>query len=245
MTSPRALYVYAVVSQGVRLGQISGVEDAPVEVVVAAGLGLLVSEVDVTLLAEVNESGATRLGDLARRHDAVVREALSVTSSVLPFRLGTVVPGREAVERLLTERAEVLTPALRHVETCWEWGVTVHSSEAATQRSSAPAGGTGVAYLARRRQELSELEERRRRRAVAAAEVAAELRSHAVDAASGAPGSALFAETYLVRRESEGAFFEAIDRCGGRLDELGLRLQPSGPWPPYSFVPRACAGVGS
>jgi hypothetical protein len=249
VTSPRALYVYAVVQQGGRLARVLGIGDEPVEVIVGAGLGLVASEVDLTLLSEVNEVGdATRLGELALRHDSVVREAHAVASSVLPFRLGTVVPNREAAHRLLTDRAAVLEPALRHVERCREWGVTVHPSDEAAPVSrkaalAAPAG-VGAAYLARRRQELAAIEELRRCRAMAGAEVAAELRANGVEAKSGADGNALLCESYLVRRECEPAFLDAIDRCGDRLDECGLRLHLSGPWPPYSFVPSRALEMG-
>jgi hypothetical protein len=246
VTPARALYAYAVVPGSIRLGVVRGIEDEPVEVVAGSRLGLVASEVDVESLAQVN--GATddaSLAVLARRHDAVVREAAAVASGVLPFRLGTVVSDREAARRYLEARADALGAALGRVEACQEWGVTVRepsgggiAERAQRERAAPERADAGTAHLARRRQELARVEELRRWRARAGAEVSRELRATAIDAAAGRirGDDMLLSQSYLVRREAESTFLDAVDRCGDRLAECGLRLQLSGPWAPYSFA---------
>ena len=175
MSGARALYLYAVVAEEVRLGVVCGIGGEPVQIVAAAQLGVVASDVDVAWLAEVNAAtdGAS-LGALARCHDAVVCEAVAVASGLLPFRLGTVLPDREAARRYLAARADVLRPSLSHVEACREWGVIVHedtrrASGVANKRSPAEskghdAPGAGAAYLVRRRLELARAQERSRTR---------------------------------------------------------------------------------
>lgn len=223
----RALYVYAVVPLGTRVGT-TGVGQEPVEVLVSEGLGMVVSDISVYVLAAVEDPDA--IATLAQQHDAVVRAAMAATDAALPFRLGTVLRDREAARAYLVEREDELRAALDHVAACREWCVTVRDRGA---KAEAPASGT--AYLAKRRAALAEADGRRR----AGAEVVAELRRHAVAASAGRRDGVelLLDESFLVRGDAEAAFLEAVDACGDRLDALGLALHVTGPWPPYSFAP--------
>ncbi|MGN6105154.1 MAG: GvpL/GvpF family gas vesicle protein [Kofleriaceae bacterium] len=239
----RALYLYAVVPSGARLDGIRGVSDEPVEVVWHAQLGVAVGDALVEALAAVTaeSADAAALGELARRHDVVVRAAMATTRGVLPFRLGTALRDRDDVRRYLSERADALHAGLRHVAECQEWGVTVRDDGGVEGASAAPADPgpiTGTAFLARRRQEVAAANQRRRARHYASSDVAAELRMRSVDAVAGRQRSdeIVLDESYLVRRDAEPAFVDAVDRCGDRLLEQGLFLQLTGPWPPYSFA---------
>jgi hypothetical protein len=42
---------------------------------------------------------------------------------------------------------------------------------------------------------------------------------------------------YLVERENTDAFHQEVDDLRERFADIGLDLVPSGPWPPYNFVP--------
>jgi hypothetical protein len=245
VTPARGLYLYAVVPPDARLGEVRGIAGEPVEILRHARLGLVAGEVAVEQLAGLDDesSDPARLGALARCHDEVVRAAGAAAGAVLPFRLGTVVVDRDAARRYLEERSAAITPAMQQVAACHEWGVTVHHRASEVPAHADPIGGhdpgrPGTAYLARRRQELARVEAHRQ----AMSRVEGELRATAIDVAAGRtrqpqPGVVLDA-SYLVRRDGEPAFFEAVDRCGDLLLEQGLQLQLSGPWPPYSFAPR-------
>jgi hypothetical protein len=170
-----------------------------------------------------------------------VRTAGAAAGAVLPFRLGTVLVDRDAARRYLEERSDAIYLAMQQVAACQEWGVTVHHRASEVRAHADPIGGhdpgrPGTAYLARRRQELARAEAHRQ----AMSDAEGELRARAIDVAAGRtqqPDVVLDA-SYLVRRDGEPAFFEAVDRCGDLLLEQGLQLQLSGPWPPYSFAPR-------
>lgn len=135
-TAPRrGLYLYAVVPGDARIGALAGVQDRPVDVRYASGLGAVISEVDTWALAAVTDESADTelLEGLARQHDSVVRAVAAETGAALPFRLGTVLTGPAAVAELLATREGELRHALDRVRGCDEWGVRVR------------AGTTGVA----------------------------------------------------------------------------------------------------
>jgi hypothetical protein len=76
-----------------------------------------------------------------------------------------------------------------------------------------------------------------RARPLAADDLARELGALAVAVATHHPRDGLlFDEAYLIRRDAEVAFLDAVDRCCDRLLVRGFALEVSGPWPVYSFT---------
>lgn len=247
MTPERGLYLYAVVPPAVQLGDVRGIAGEPVEIVLHARLGLVASEVVVAMLAGLDDgsSSPAMLCALARCHDEVVRSALAAAGTVLPFRLGTVLVDRGAARRYLEDHAEQLYPAMQQVAACHEWGVTVHEHATEIRAPADPVpsrdpGRPGTTYLARRRQEVARAEARRHAQWQAKSYVGGELRARAVDVAAGRyrTQDVVLDHSYLVRHDAEPEFLATVDRCGDLLLEQGLRLQLSGPWPPYSFTAR-------
>jgi len=59
----------------------------------------------------------------------------------------------------------------------------------------------------------------------------------AVPAADPQEGEAVFSRAFLVGKESREAFLSATRSVGAAHEGEGLRLEASGPWPPYSFAP--------
>ncbi|MGC9666484.1 GvpL/GvpF family gas vesicle protein [Planosporangium sp. 12N6] len=248
MTPERALYLYAATSGDCAVADLYGIGDEPVDILVADGLGLAVSDVTTAELAAVNDDSADPrlVAVLAQRHDSVIRTVTAAATAVLPFRLGIVVTDREAAHRFLTVRADALRSGLARVAGCDEWGVTVRDDgDPAAQSGGEPvpagtggaAPGAGAAYLARRRQHFDRLEQRRRAARELVAEMEDALAGIAGDSAPGRrEGSLLLDRAYLVRRDEQPRFVEILDACGDRLAADGFALRVTGPWPPYSFV---------
>ncbi|GII20530.1 GvpL/GvpF family gas vesicle protein [Planosporangium mesophilum] len=240
MTPERALYVYAAVPGDAALDALRGVGDEPVGVLSADGLGLVVSEVTTADLAAVtDESADPRLvGDLAQRHDLVVRAVAASAGATLPFRIGTVVTDRQAAYRFLGSRAAALRSGLTHVAGCDEWGVTVREGGAGqADPDDTPTAESGTAYLMRRRQHFQRLEQRRRAALELVAQTEAALGELAADTVPGRGQQGLLLDrAYLVRRDEQSRFVAALDRCGDRLAADGFVLRVTGPWPPYSFT---------
>ncbi|SBT48632.1 GvpL/GvpF family gas vesicle protein [Micromonospora auratinigra] len=230
------------------LAGIAGIAGTPVRPVPGAGLVAVVSDAP---LAEYGEEALRRnLEDLAwleraaRAHHAVV-DALARSGAVVPARLATVYRDDDRVAGVLADRHDELTGTLTRLTGRAEWGVKGYVVPGATPRVEEPAGGggAGAAYLRRRRAQLTAREEGQRIAADAAATVHTALAGYAADARrhapqdrrlSGAPTAMVLNGAYLVERAGLDGFSALVTELAERHPEL--RLELTGPWPPYSFA---------
>jgi hypothetical protein len=190
------------------------------------------------------------LEQAARTHHAVV-DALSRAGTVVPARLATVYRDDDRVARVLAERHDELAGTLARLTGREEWGVKGYAVPGASPRTEEPAdgggaagaGGAGAAYLRRRRAQLTAREEGQRVAADAAAAVHSALAQHAIASRrhapqdwrlSGAHTPMVLNGAYLIDRDGLAGFSELVGALAGRHPEL--RLELTGPWPPYSFV---------
>ncbi|MEV8516052.1 GvpL/GvpF family gas vesicle protein [Dactylosporangium sp. NPDC051484] len=233
---------------------LTGVGGGLLRVVAAAGLTAVVSPVDL------NEFGAEplrrNLEDLAwlervaRAHHGVV-DAAARLGPVVPARLGTVYLDDTRVRAMLTERRADFVTVLQRIAGRTEWGVkayTVPGLPATAEPSQAPAAGSGrsgagTAYLRRRRAALSAGEQRQQAALDSAEEVHAVLGGCAEAARrhppqdrslSGEPGLMVLNGAYLVDSARAERFGETVAALADRFP--AIRLQLTGPWPPYSFT---------
>ncbi|WP_319459980.1 GvpL/GvpF family gas vesicle protein [Micromonospora sp. RTP1Z1] len=230
------------------LAGVAGMDGAPVRAVRAAGLTAVVSAAP---LAEYGEAALRRnLEDLAwleraaRTHHTVV-DALSRAGAVVPARLATVHRDDDRVAGVLAERRDELAATLARLTGREEWGVKGYVAPGALPGTAEPAGGggAGAAYLRRRRAQLTAREEGQRIAADAAATVHAALAGYAVAARrhapqdrrlSGAATAMVLNGAYLIDRSRLAGFSELVGALADGHPEL--RLELTGPWPPYSFV---------
>jgi Gas vesicle synthesis protein GvpL/GvpF len=254
MTEQDAIWGYAITAplRPGRLAGLTGVARQPVRSVTQAGLSAAVSTVS---LAEFGEQPLRRrLEDLAwleataRAHHQVI-EALP--APVIPLRLATIYRDDSSVASLLGERQSELAAALDQVTARAEWGVKLFAAErpAAPDAPGPPGAGPGLSYLRRRRHQLSAQDQARRADAALAEAVHAELSGMAA-AAQLRPAQAaeltgehrttmLLNATYLVDDDAAARFAAAVRGLGQRH---GVRIELTGPWPPYSF---ALPGAGT
>ncbi|MGS2613153.1 GvpL/GvpF family gas vesicle protein [Micromonospora sp. LZ34] len=254
--APAGVWLHGVVRdvEPVVLAAIPGMAGAPVRPVRAAGLTAVVSTAP---LAEYGEDALRRnLEDLAwleraaRAHHAVV-DALARRGPVVPARLATVHHDDARVAGQLAARRAELTGLLDRLTGRGEWGVKGYQVPGAPPRMAEPAGagGVGAAYLRRRRAQLTAREEGQRIAAEAAAAVHDALAGYAVAARrhapqdrrlSGAPTPMVLNGAYLVESGRLDGFTELVAALAERHPEL--RLELTGPWPPYSFAEERPAG---
>lgn len=254
MSEMTGIWVYAVRRPGPApdLGMVSGVAGAGVRTVVNAGLAAVISDVD---LGEFGEEPLRRnLEDLgwleavARAHHAVI-EAAAAHGPLVPMRLATVYRDQAGVAAMLAARRADLGAGIDRVTGRMEWGVKAFAAQPAAQApadaaADAVAGsGSGVAYLKQRRAQLSAAEEARGRAAYLAERLHAELSGLAAAAdlhqpqdprLSGTASRMVMNATYLVDDGGAAGFREAVGQAAERYPEL--RLELTGPWPPYSFA---------
>ncbi|MFC0008061.1 GvpL/GvpF family gas vesicle protein [Micromonospora siamensis] len=232
------------------LAEMVGMDGGKVRAVHGGGLVAVVSAAPLTEYGE--EPLRRKLEDLtwlesaARTHHGVVA-ALSATGAVVPARLATVHRDADRVAAVLAERHAELTAALDRLTGRTEWGVKGYVVPGAppAEEDDEPAGGggAGAAYLRRRRAQLTAREQGQRIAADTAATVHEALAQYAVAdrrhalqdrRLSGAATAMVLNGAYLVDTAALDGFTELVRALAGRHPQV--RLELTGPWPPYSFV---------
>ena len=253
---PNGTWVYAITERVdlTPLAQIRGVGGRPVRTVAAAGLTAVAEDVD---LAEFGEEALRRnlenldwLETTARAHHRVI-DAVAQQGPLVPMRLATVYSGDARIAAMLTQREADFRSALRRISGRMEWGVKAYADRqpeasddsAVTAGASRPGGGAGAAYLQRRRNQLA-AQKNARRDTLASAEMihaelaryAAETRVHTPQAPqlTGIKAPMILNAAYLLDGTRGEDFAAAVAALADQ--HPGLRLELTGPWPPYSFA---------
>ncbi|CAM3113863.1 GvpL/GvpF family gas vesicle protein [Saccharomonospora xinjiangensis] len=260
-TTPTGLWLYAVARgfDPAPLEDLRGVAGAPVRDVrvrdedTREELSAVVSPVS---LDEFGEQALRRnLEDLdwlsatARAHDAVVAAVSAAATAAVPLRLATVSFDEDRVRDLVTRnRAEFVT-TLNALTGRTEWGVKVYTDPgrlapaSTTASAESSSGGAGAAYLRRRKAALSARETGEQ----VAAEHAERLHARLAGAAvadrrhppqdpklSGERAHMVLNGAYLVDDDRAAAFAELVRELDAEHD--AVRVELTGPWPPYSFA---------
>jgi hypothetical protein len=256
MTDDLGVWAYAITQDDGEHGvsSLTGVAGTRVRATRAAGLTVLVSDVDLAEFGEValrrNLEDLAWLEAVARAHHSVI-DAASRLFPLLPTRLATVYTSDESMAAVLGARREELLAALRRVGGRVEWGVRAYAipeeerEDAAPAGSPAPAaaGGAGMAYLKRRRAQLSARAESWRAALAGARAVHAHLSRHAVltrlhppqsPQLSGDQREMMLNAAYLLDADEGSGFVTQVAAAADAHPELDLDL--TGPWPPYSFT---------
>jgi Gas vesicle synthesis protein GvpL/GvpF len=254
------VWAYAITQDdsGQDVSWLTGVAGTKVRATRAAGLIVLVSDVDLAEFGEValrrNLEDLDWLEGVALAHHSVI-EAASGLFPLLPTRLATVYTGEESMAAVLGARREELLATLRRVGGRVEWGVKAYAVPETERADAAPAGsqapgatagagrGAGLAYLNRRKEQLSHRAESWRSAVAGARAVHARLSRHAVltrlhppqsPQLSGNQREMMLNAAYLLDANNGTGFATQVAAAADAHPELGLDL--TGPWPPYSFT---------
>ncbi|MBE1607154.1 GvpL/GvpF family gas vesicle protein [Actinopolymorpha pittospori] len=249
--SQQGTYLYAIVrAASVEVAGLKGVADSgAVRLVSHRQLAVAVGDVSLSVLdipeEELSEDG--RLAELATTHDAVVR-ALFAQGPALPLRLATVVSNDEAAIRVLEELYDEATQRLCELEGRREWGVRLRRDSTQARTASTEGDGarpTGTAYLQRRRQALRAAEDARQQERDISEDVFARLGTLASEMGRqpGTSAEVILNAAYLVATAAEDAFLAAVELQAEALASQGVRLELTGPWPPYSFAQMSSPAV--
>ncbi|MEE1928265.1 GvpL/GvpF family gas vesicle protein [Streptomyces sp. TRM 70351] len=225
---------------------LGGVGDPPrpVRTVEGGGLRAVVSECPEGLRAKRRDLNA---------HQQVLAE-VGALGTVLPLRFGSVADDDEAVRGVLERHAEHYARQLDEVAGRVEFNVkAVHDEESVLRqvltedpelRALAQAGRSSGGATYQDKLQLGErVAEAVRAREVADGRAVTEALAAHADRHSPGPESAgwLANVSFLVGREGAAAFAEAADAFGQAHPQL--KVQVTGPLPPYSFVEPAPSGV--
>ena len=188
---------------------------------------------------------------IARAHQRVLDGALK-EATVVPLRLCTVFEDDAGVEAMLERQHDVLAGALARLAGRQEWAVKLIADRARRsqgQGSDASAGGgdaqSGRAYVDRLRRDRAARSDAQRTTRAAAREIHRDLAARAVATRvlrkparelSDGGGELVLNGAYLVDADHVAEFRAAVKELGDRYGAGGMRLEITGPWPPYSFV---------
>lgn len=255
MTDESGVWLYAVLHTGTDLAELddlTGVAGEQPRPVRSDDLTAVVGSVPLAVFGA--EPLRRNLEDLdwleatARAHDLVI-SALLRHGPVVPLRLATVFLDEEGVVRMLADRRADFESALTLVSGRTEWGVKAYCDRAALTAAVAGAASTGTgsgkgaAYLARRRAQLSAQETVERDAAARAEEIHGQLVRRAAagrcqpltdPVLHGHRDWLVLNGTYLVDDSAADDFAAAVTELERSYG--GIRLELTGPWPPYSFA---------
>lgn len=254
-TERRGLWVYAICERvdETSLRSLTGVAGTPVTTVTSAGLTAVAEDVDLAEFGEqalrANLEDMAWLDATARAHHAVIDALAGQTPPVMPMRLATVYSSEAGLKAMLGARSAEILDVLGRISERSEWGVKAFAPVGASHDAGAGApsadrgAGSGAAYLRRRRDELS-ARRQGHRQALADAErvhdglsaIAIASRLHAPQAPqlTGTQEPMLLNAAYLMDEPQGDAVRQAVASLAEECP--AVRLELSGPWPPYSFA---------
>ncbi|MEW6447993.1 MAG: GvpL/GvpF family gas vesicle protein [Bacillota bacterium] len=188
------------------------------------------------------------LEEKVRAHDEVVRHLFSEVDAVVPVRFCTIFRTEERVKELLRKQAEMILADFNRLRAAAEWGVKVYVNEKQSLQAAEHAcevsqeAGSGIQYLRRKQQQeklARQVKEWIRGEVNDCHQSLVKLsREYRVNPCEGSKLDERMAlnSVYLVDRTRKGEWLAELERFSGRWSGRSLRLEVSGPWPPYSFV---------
>jgi len=249
-----ACYVYAIArtSWGTPPADLAGIDRrSPLRTLRAGNLQAVVSDVSLDdfgpSVLEQQLKDLQWVEEKVRGHDAVVK-ALSAAGTVIPCRFCTILLGKDEVLAALSRHHDAIARTLDSLDGKTEWGVKLMADTRAPA-SAAPeepkdTGDAGRAYLMQKKRQTRGRDDVVRAAAEAAEACHRELFALSADAAllptrdRGGPDRrwhlALNA-AYLVEGAEAEAFHAKVAALAQQYRPQGLRIDLTGPWPPYNF----------
>jgi hypothetical protein len=243
LASDRVLYLYALTPASAPVTAIAtfGIDGVgPVRSIACGDFCAWISEVP---RAEFGAGIEQRMEDLdwlanaSVRHQRVVAE-LAQRATVLPARFGTIFMQKDSLCDDVAAHARELHAALQHVSGADEWGIKVFRVQSGT--AAAAQAASGADYLQQKAARLRQQTRTSGELPAEVAELATGLRKLVRDSGPGGnvsrgqPGLAWQASLLLPRANKKQ--FDSMVRRFAAANAGALRIEVTGPWPPYSFV---------
>ena len=202
-----------------------------------------------------NLTDATWTAVRAMRHEQVV-EYFAKRTSTIPLRFATIYVDRSGIENMLGQRSKQLHDIIRRLAGREEWGVNVFSDRAKLldnitsisprlkeMGEAIKQASPGQAYLMQKKIETLKTDEVRveitravneiESRLSMKSEGVARLRILKVETSEHGELKAKFA--FLVEKANFGDFHDAAEEVAHDMNDAGVRLELTGPWPAYNF----------
>jgi hypothetical protein len=255
VADPGGVWAYAIAEHAdpAPLRDLTGIGGGSLHLVEGAGLTAVAGTVRLDQFGEKalrrNLEDLDWLEAVARAHHRVI-EAVARQGPAVPMRLATVYRSDGSLAAMLEQRGSEFRDVLRRIGTRREWAVKAYAAAPAAPGSGRrePRGrpttiGAGAAYLQRRRDELSAAKDAQRSAIASAhavhdrlAQLAAQTRLHPPQAPQLTRTDApmILNAAYLLDDADASSFTAAVAAVAEQ--HPGIRLELTGPWPPYSFA---------
>lgn len=235
-------------------------EGSKLEWVGAGDLAALTSLVPLASYSE--EKLAEHLSDAqwtaarAMRHETIA-EYVAKHVGVVPLRFGTIFLERAGIEQMLSDKGKELREILERLRGREEWGVNVFCDQSTLLASitsvspvlrdlteRAAQASPGQSYLMQKkidtlrvdeaRAALNRISEEIEQTLAQQSDDAKRLRVLKVEATEYGELKAKFA--FLIKKAKFDEFRDAAERLAQEHQAAGVRLELTGPWPPYNFT---------
>lgn len=211
----------------------------------------------VSALTKTTGTADSGTEEILQAHEDVV-DTLMKSTTVVPFKFGTILKDETAASKMLQDDEEKFKQLLAKFSGRAEWGLKVYADyqefikymlhiepkfkdlEEKREKLS-----RGAAYLLGKKRE-EELKNDVVARLAKVTEVifqelgkdayTAKLNNTLPQKMSGKKKEMILNTVYLVERENAACFCRQGERLTEQYTPMGLELEVSGPWPPYSFI---------
>lgn len=212
------------------------------------------------LLSKLTKAAGTvpnETEEILRGHEDVV-DALMKLTAVVPFKFGTILKDEEAASKMLREYAEKFKKLLSKFTGREEWGLNVYADNQEFKKRLVKDKprlknldeekgklSKGTAYLLGRKMEEELKDDIAARLAKVSEIIFQEAGKNAYEAKlnktlpqklTGKNKEMILNTAFLIEREKVARFCQQVKRLIEKYEPLGLDIEVSGPWPPYSFT---------
>jgi hypothetical protein len=196
------------------------------------------------------------IGPRVIRHQEVVAGVM-LHSPVLPVRFGTIFASRENLEKVLQRHFDTIAGCLTRLTDQEEWAVKgmldragakneLYSLKLAREAKSLEALSPGKRYFEEQRLRAACDQELQRWLQKVCREVWTSLRDYPAEfqerrllsrETTGRDQDMVWNWALLIPQQAVGGFKTQVQEVNGQYAQRGLRVECTGPWPPYSFCP--------
>lgn len=213
-----------------------------------------VKQMFAELTTSADQSGTAAL---LQAHEDVV-DTLMESTDIVPFKFGTILKDEQAAAKMLQDDEEKFKKLLAKCTGRAEWGLKVYADQQAFIQHTVQVEPTfkemeeqratlskGAAYLLGKKMEVALKDDVTARLAKVSEVIFQELGKDAYEAKlnktlpqklTGKKKEMILNTAYLVAREKAARFCNQGKRLREQYVAMGLDLEVSGPWPPYSFT---------
>jgi Gas vesicle synthesis protein GvpL/GvpF len=237
-----SLYLYGLSDKVADVSGATGIFGNALRWFTLAGFCMIVEDVTHEQLEhKLGQGGSGTTGtvqDAALAHHETLMQLVQ-TIDMVPFRFGTAVSDQPQLEAFIAANAESLRQALAVIDGHLEWGIKLLREKPAAETPGAADAGNYLRAMHSRRQSGRDDDTRATHVAQTVIDTVQQQASVVLPFQSRTAETTairLINVTCLVKRGGDRHLLAALEAACAGAENIGIRLELSGPWPAYSFA---------